>query len=195
MHNHANPNPSPALSYLLGAYLGDGSIRRESRHDGKNFIWRMRFDLKDYDFAVAVQDVLAILLERKRPYSITKNRRGYFVIEACSKDLCEILLDTEMQKAIAGLFPSDFLRGMFDAEGTVTERLAIYNTDPWKVDLCVGALSSLGIRYRVNSWEDKRVGTRRLRCYAIRINRAEDREHFRQLVGSSVMRKMLMMGG
>ena len=110
--------PSPDLSYVIGANIGDGCTLTDD--------WIVKLEVTDQDFAEAFNLSMAALFSRETPnkivvkrYEGVKRLPTYVVRYAC-KELVELLrLPLGWLLEIAFKFPREFLRGFFDAEGHV----------------------------------------------------------------------------
>jgi len=120
--NIPNLNPSPQLSYFIGAFKGDGF----DYYNAKKQIYRVGLRVKDKDFLRRVSRTIAYVVGRSPSKLWTAKGAGgaddvfhTFTVESWSLrrflrgNLSGLL-------AVALKFPRDFLRGIFDAEGYVT---------------------------------------------------------------------------
>ncbi len=120
------PERSPELAYVIGAWLGDGTLAKRE----KGYEYMIRLMVKDYDFAVEWGKALAKAVGRTKAYKpiwSKKHRRWlvsarnyalYFLLSAARNDpfvVHDLLAD----------FPGDACRGFFDAEGSVNFRLLL----------------------------------------------------------------------
>ena len=108
--------PSHALSYIIGANIGDGCTLTEN--------WIVKLEVTDRDFAETFNNRMAELFDRLRPNKIlvrqSAGRLPMYIAKYSSKQLVELLrLPLKKLLGIAFAFPRDFLRGFFDAEGHV----------------------------------------------------------------------------
>lgn len=108
--------PSPALSYIIGANKGDGC----SLVSGC-----VKLEVTDFDFAETFNGRMAQLFLRDHPNKILVRRFGIerlplFVVKYSSQQLAKLLRRPMRELLELALFyPSEFLRGLFDAEGHV----------------------------------------------------------------------------
>ena len=116
--------PSPELSYVRGANIGDGCTLIDN--------WIVKLEVTDRDFAEAFNTSMAALFSRKTPNKIlTKRfkvkRLPMYVVRYACRPLVELLrLPLEKILEIAFKFPREFLRGFFDAEGHVDVGITKY---------------------------------------------------------------------
>lgn len=110
------PGPSPELSYIIGANIGDGcTLTRD---------WIVELGVTDYDFAETFDGCMARLFSRVNPNKILvrqeAGRLPMYVVKYASKQLYRLRrLPLKKLLGIAFAFPREFLRGFFDAEGHV----------------------------------------------------------------------------
>jgi intein-encoded DNA endonuclease-like protein len=109
--------PSPALSYVIGANIGDGCTLTDN--------WIVKLEVTDRDFAETFNDNMARVFNRPIPNKILVKRfkvqrLPMYVVRYSCKQLVK-LLRQPLKKLleIAFVYPSEFLRGFFDAEGYV----------------------------------------------------------------------------
>ncbi len=123
--------PSRELATIIGGRAGDGyTCVRKHEH---RYIIGLKS--KDADYALEFARCLEVVTGSK-PY-IGKLRGGLYVVEGCSKTLCELLkkpLDIEKLRPYIEYSVETmtaFLRAFFDSEGCVEKNGAIYvyNTD------------------------------------------------------------------
>jgi hypothetical protein len=109
--------PSPSLSYVIGANIGDGcTLAKDSL---------VKLEVTDFDFAETFNSKMASSFSRERPNKIMVkrfrvNRLPLYVVKYFSKQLVKLLrmpLKKVLEFALA--FPREFLREFFDAEGHV----------------------------------------------------------------------------
>jgi DNA endonuclease len=114
--------PSPELSYIIGANIGDGCTLTKG--------WCVKLEVTDLDFATTFNASMAYLFSRASPNKIlTRNGVGRLpmhVVKYSSKQLTR-LLRMPMTKLLelAFAFPREFLRGFFDAEGHVDVKVSV----------------------------------------------------------------------
>lgn len=118
---HPNLEPSYDFSYLIGAYLTDGSTYTAKRNSV------IRLGVQDRDFAEAFGRILASILKRNEipiqvyhPVSCWTNEKStLFVVAAGSRALLEYLEGEEYKKTVSD-FPFGFLSGFLDGDGSVS---------------------------------------------------------------------------
>ena len=108
-----NPDlrPSASLSYVAGAFLGDGALIKSSA-----FHYELRLRVRDRQFAETVATCASVVLGKKKlPFF---DKKGFFVVRFWSRLLFEFLSDWQRIRETTGLYPSEFIRGFADAEGS-----------------------------------------------------------------------------
>jgi intein-encoded DNA endonuclease-like protein len=114
--NIFKPEPSRALSYIIGANIGDGCTLAKN--------WCVKLEVTDFDFASTFNTNMANLFSRTSSNKIlTRNEAGrlpMYVVKYSSKQLAKLLrLPLRELLELAFTYPLEFLRGFFDAEGHV----------------------------------------------------------------------------
>jgi intein-encoded DNA endonuclease-like protein len=212
--NIPNLNPSPHLSYFLGAYKGDGYQYCDSR----NRIFRVGFRVKDRDFAKHASRAIAAVLRRGPVPLWTARGRGgpndtFHVFSVGSWSLRSFLRrNLEVQLAVAMKFPREFLRGIFDAEGFVSvgrcgNRIQVYVGIAMSDRRIIEAIRRIllvefGIAtsgpYQKKgrpSMIQGHVAMFRRTTYEIRVSTHASVEKFAQVVGFSIRRKNRKLAG
>ena len=138
--------PSPALGYVIGTVLGDGSTSIGSDH---NYLIKLR--VKDRDFAETFSFAIGKVLARSPPNVHLNPRTGSWHVSVSS-----VLLQNFLRQPVHNLRDTimhctkcsgAFLRGFFDAEGSISGRsLTASNGDIGLLSLAVDALRSLDIQ-------------------------------------------------
>ncbi len=108
---------SQSLSYLAGAFLGDGSLTRSL-----SYHYELRLRVKDLDFAEQTSACLGLVLGK--PKKVRLDARGFYVVRAWSRLLYEYLSDLSLIRETADRFPAEFIRGFADAEGSAAVSVA-----------------------------------------------------------------------
>jgi len=113
--------PSRALSYIIGANIGDGCTLTKN--------WCVKLEVTDFDFASTFNTNMATLFSRTSSNKIlTRNEDGrlpMYVVKYSSKKLAKLLrLPLKELLELAFAYPLEFLRGFFDAEGHVDVRVS-----------------------------------------------------------------------
>lgn len=190
--NHVFP-PSPEIAYLIGLKFGDGSVP-------KSFPPHFSLGVKDRDFVEEVNRCLCIVLGRKEPYNIYPCPSNQtFAIVSASRYLARFLKkDLEELKPVVEKYPNDFLRGVYDSEGSCSRvrerrhllRVELGNTNLKLVTLAQELLKKLGIRSKINSVSLSEHPTAKAEKYhKLRINRQQDIRLFIEKIGFSIKRK------
>jgi len=188
-HTPREPNlqPTPELSYLLGAYWSDGWLGEPDKR------YEIGLAAKDREFVVEFERCLRFVLGRDRPYKI-REKKGLYIVEGYSLKLQEFLLNPIKHVDIVKAYPREFLRGLFDGDGGVyagnkkgTSYPLVFftTTDPVVLELAKIALDILGIEYKVYL-SNKRC--KRL-VYDLRIQKKDSILKFYREVGFTIKRK------
>lgn len=121
--NKADLNPSPDLSYVMGAFLGDGCSAK----------WRKRYHrwiilaVTDQGFVDEFNRKICKVLGKSKLYKVhirnnlgRNHRKPLYEIRAGSIRLFGFLNDRNLEKFDIPIreYPADFIRGFFDAEGS-----------------------------------------------------------------------------
>jgi intein-encoded DNA endonuclease-like protein len=200
------PTSSDQLSYVIGVYMGDGSISR----------WRNRFSLrlsvKDKEFADKFSSTCAQILG-KEPYSVrhVEDRDNYETIVA-NVSFCKFL-----ERGLLGLdryvreHPSGFVRGLADSDGCPAVTTTKKRGKPWFFVQVVVATSTsirllsytrtilrecLGLKAtflykgkpRLSVYKNKLFNSKK-RVFDLRISRFGDVKRFSRVVGFDLARK------
>lgn len=206
--NVFKPGPSPALSYVIGANIGDGCTLTRS--------WCVKLEVTDLDFAQTFNSNMASLFSRANPNKVLTRhfrvkRLPMYVVKYSSKQLAKLLrLPLKKLLELASTFPREFLRGFFDAEGHVDVKAAA------SFEIRVGAENSnkalllqirsvptlaFGIAPRI--YQKRKSGSvksirrksfrMRKNSYSLLISRFEDLKRFERQIGFSISRKNLKL--
>jgi intein-encoded DNA endonuclease-like protein len=199
--------PSRALSYIIGANIGDGCTLTKG--------WYVKLEVTDFDFASSFNTKMASLFSRTNPNKILTrnevNRLPMYVVKYSSKQLAKLLrLPLRKLLELAFAFPREFLRGFFDAEGHVdvgAERIFGFHAGAENSDrVLLTKVRSLlqkefGIDSRIN--RKRKSGSlkvirgksfkMRRTSYSLAIRRLEDLHKFDRQVGFSIVRKDLKL--
>jgi intein-encoded DNA endonuclease-like protein len=103
--------PSRSLSYLVGAMLGDGDLVRTTSY---HYLLRLR--VKDLDFAEKVCSCFGSVLGK--PKRVRKDSHGFYLVSVWSRILYEYLSYARAFRKTVDRFPSEFIQGFADAEGS-----------------------------------------------------------------------------
>ncbi len=206
IRNVFETKPSPQLSYIIGANMGDGCKLLKSGC--------VKLEVTDLDFAEAFNSSMATLFSRKRPNKVLKRvfpglRLPIFVVKYTSRQLT-CLLSRSMRELLelAFAYPREFLRAFFDAEGHVDVGIGRYfqlavgveNSDKRLLYLIRHVLKGvMGIESRV--YRKREAGSikvirgkafsMRRTSYALIIQRLADVRRFDESIGFSISRKSL----
>jgi len=189
-----NLEPSALLSYIVGAFLGDGGLIRSAQHH-----YELRFRARDREFAERFSDCLsAIPGKSKKP---RQDESGFFLVRVWSRLLFEFLSSWDSIRETARRYPREFIGGFVDAEGSPAVSigrsrrvLGVYvvmvNTNRVLLNLVrtlLRANSAIGSnifleRKRHRMWS-------KLPCYHLTIGRREDQGRFAGTIGFGIQRK------
>lgn len=196
-------DPSPELSYLIGAFKGDGSV---FRYAGQ---YRLSFGVKDLEFIQAVQNAIRKVVSKvPKIYKVKNHESMLYEFGMSNKDLFTVLSLSLMDlKWIIDIYPTDFLRGFFDAEGTavtsvrhkrswswIDYRVSFYNTKKELLDLVRELLIRLGVTPAPNYYVT--IGNFRKTqqpCYVLSVYKKKAVALFMKLVVSFIPRKRLSL--
>ncbi len=194
--------PSPALSYIIGANKGDGSILASSGI--------VKLEVTDKDSAQTFNANMASLFSRASPNRIhvrlRPDRLPMYVVKYASSQLARLLLQPLRRLLkLASVFPREFLRGFFDAEGHVDVGVSKYfklrvgaeNSDMKLLTKVRRLLGKLKVPSRI--YRKRREGTvktirgesfvMRRTSYAVDIGRLSAVKIFAREIGFSIERK------
>ena len=194
--------PSPELSYVVGVFLGDGSV-----HLKNNGRYIIKLKVIDLEFAEAFADALKKLgIGVTVGFERNSTRVNRFYAEGSNKTLFQLLTGPrEKLFSLAGGYPVEFLRGFFDSEGfpsisagkTFRVEVATVNSDSVVLEFVRGLLGALGINSRISKLYSKghRVVIRdkeypaNVDMFILRISRFNDVLSFAEKVGFTANRK------
>jgi intein-encoded DNA endonuclease-like protein len=195
------------LVELIGMVLGDGNwakrVKGNSYHTG-----RVLYGSKDIELAEKAGALMAIVLGKPKPYRCywSKDAREYFV-PCGSKQLVELLPHVLVKlRNLVWRFRIRFLKGIYNAEGSVTVRVRnghlyprvyLSNSNLEIIRVVRRMLKSLGMgtTIELNTPAGKRkqiLGkwtTTNYNVYNICIGRREHFKRFANLVGFDIVRK------
>jgi intein-encoded DNA endonuclease-like protein len=194
---------SPSLSYVIGANIGDGCTLTEN--------WIVKLEVTDYDFAETFNNCMAKLFSRGTPNKIlvrhAVGRLPMFIVKYSCKQLVKFLrLPLKQVLEIALVFPREFLRGFFDAEGhadvsakkfTLSLRVGAENSDKSLLLWIKKSLKLLGIESLIQRKRKKgsikvirnTTFVMRRTSYSLNVDRIQDVKMFANTVGFSINRK------
>jgi len=204
VRNLFRKEPSPALSYVIGANIGDGCTLTDN--------WIVKLEVTDRDFAEAFNSRMAELFSRKNPNTILikrfrVRRLPMHVVRYSCKALVELLrLPLKKLLEIAFAFPCEFLRGFYDAEGHVDVgvsrvlelRIGVDNSDRTLMFEVKHLLTKLNIASRFERRRKKGttmlirgvIFAKRRNSYSVVIGRNADMRRFASEIGFSIRRKI-----
>jgi intein-encoded DNA endonuclease-like protein len=115
-----NLDPSPELSYVIGAILGDGTIAKKLNSRKRNLV---EFNSTDPIILDVFNISICKVLGKKNLYKIHWEKRGKYRslgrIAISSQAFWEFMRQPqEKLLEVASKYPVQFLRGFFDAEGS-----------------------------------------------------------------------------
>jgi len=175
---------SPYLAYLIGVYLGDGSIDEcKSRENYRRFRFRVKSPEKAFidSIAKACKNIglYPHILKCNYPYYLSnKNWRIPYELVVYSKPFCLFMLKmkniNELSKMISG-YELNFLRGIYESEGSVIHEkgkmvalTAITNTNKELAIYVAKLLLSIGFTPHITVDEPKNKKYKTV--YHVRLN-------------------------
>jgi len=191
--------PSSTLAYVVGVVLGDGSIWHPRPHE-----YTIGLRVKDEEFASAFLYALQhIGLGAKTMWCSQEAGREYHVVRARGKALYTYLRpmkdDPSCATEIALQYPRDFLRGMYDSEGSLHtdstrygyRHIQLPSTDRRILEVCGACLDSLEIPYYFYTYGRKpnSFNPHPFVVHKLALNRQCAIDRFLLEVGSSIPRK------
>jgi intein-encoded DNA endonuclease-like protein len=211
-----NIDASAELAYIIGAFLGDGSLYY------KNGNYSVILQTTDFDFAETFNKAICIFLKKKCSYKIYFWwKRAMYRVWVSSKVLYNFLRQVKANIKVANpiieKFPSDFIRGFADAEGSVyyyftkrngkefpTYGINLSNTDYRYLEVVKNALRK---HFRIESFihlESKKGKVKftptynkffiqKKNCYGLHICRQVDVLKFAKCVGFTIKRKQITL--
>lgn len=207
--------PSPALSYVIGVFYGDGWIdtyvNRRQRCTTADLIGLTAVDM---DFLEEFNKQLCLVLGNRKRYAYVRqgrNRQGknQWRVRGSSRQLFDFLNQKiERHKEFIECYPAEFLRGFFDSEGganispnNYTYRVYCFNSDKGLLKYLKELLSKLGIHSEIYKlYEKGTVGEIRGRTfrrakdgYQLIITQASSLVAFHNAVGFSIQRKQRVL--
>lgn len=138
------------LGYVAGAQLSDGGTSLS-----KGFVG---IRCKDRDFAELFSKAVAKVHGRKNPYSVWRDKSGYFGVACRGRVLAELLSDL---KAVEKLledkeFARGFLKGYFDGDGSANNQIEV-SGNIGRIELLMKVLDEMGIKTS-KPWIKNRAG-------------------------------------
>lgn len=191
--------PSPALSYVIGVFWGDGWINHD---ETRGYV--IGLTATDSDFVEEFNRQLCSVLDKEKLYALIDQKNGkQKKVSGSSKQLYDFLDGSlESQKEYIEEYPTDFLRGFFDSEGGANQsgydkRVYCYNTNKTLLEYVKKLLDDLGISSNIcQIYKSGSVGTiegrdlvRTKDGYQLLIRSSDNIRKFKQTVGFSIRRK------
>lgn len=184
MKSRINLNPSPELSYITGALLGDGSWKRHTVMLGL---------VQDRDFAEVFRDCIARIIGLFK----INNYGGYYRVGVPSRQLVNYLQNEDEIKGKISKFPAEFIRGFMDAEGCVIKHydkrrdcfhtyVECRNTNLGFIRLAQSCFLSIGFHPRVRKYK-RGMGLKEI--YVLNIGKWRDIITYSKKIGFSIRRK------
>jgi len=185
--------PSPELAYVWGVVLGDGWLSYVKRLGA----YRIGLTAEDREFVEEFARCMTKVLVRKRPYQVWKaeERRGtsFYRAVGMSKVLFRLFKHAsfDLLRRYVERFPTRFLRGLFDSEGSVefgggVIRVRLYNSSREVIDLARGLLIQLDYDPKVY---------RGHKAYLLELHRKADVVRFKHEIGFTIKRKQARLEG
>lgn len=183
--NEADTRDSPQLAYIAGAILGDGYLQKNQ--------YRLGLRAKDEDFVRLVKKELRKIVSGNISFYISEENgsKMYRVTTTCH-GLYRWFEKWENMVEIAKKFPAEFIRGLADAEGSISlfwdekerkERryLSIANTNKFLIEFVRGLARRFDIDFKL----------RRLKSgvYYLYIQDKKNISKFNRHIGFSIARK------
>lgn len=196
-------DPSPELSYIIGANIGDGCTLTKN--------WIVKLEVTDHDFAERFNDSMAKFFNRTSSNRILvrlmEGRLPLFVVKYSNMQLVK-LLRLPMNKLLKTAFvhPRQFLQGFFDAEGhvdiSVTQnfkvRVGVENSDKYLLAKVRKSLRDLNMSSRLE--RKREAGSVKVirnssfvmkrTSFSVVISRLEGVRRFSEEIGFSIHRKV-----
>ena len=148
--------PSKELSFVIGAFLGDGWKRKvKNLRSGNDY--RISLASIDKEFTKKFSKCVASVLNKKEASIYVRKRKGkrpLYEVTYSSKLLYDFL-DRPFKDiiSVAIVYPSHFLRGLFDAEGYVARgkywRVGLSNSNLKLLKTVKSILEKFGIKSRI----------------------------------------------
>jgi len=193
-NNYHRPDltPSRELSYVLGAYYSDAHINTGTEGYYSIYLYSM-----DREFVEEFDRCICKVLKKKKRYPVYFSKsKNLYGVSGASKLLVNFLKKPlEEHKPIIESFPSEFLRALFDGDGTVgiypqynQYSITLYNTNSELVNYVQELLKEyFGIRSNiyVKKWDGKYKD-----CYQLYIcGKDTDIKKFYEKIGFTITRK------
>jgi len=190
-----NLNPSNDLYYICGVLHGDGWIRNGKHYQNENSrMCGIGLDVIDRDFAENFSRCCTniglnpALFKHKRKYL----KRGFvWRVMAWSSIFVDWFeaLDYDHFNNIGNEYKADFLRGIFDSEGSVNKyNINITSTDYDLMELISNLMEDVGFGNEIKTVDTVLRGNP-YRMYRIYLNKRDGAKDFLELIQPSIARK------
>lgn len=188
-----NITPSPALSYVAGAFLGDGGLIESTAYH-----YELRFRVRDRDFAEHFSKCVRLIIGK--PKDVKTDAKGFFIVRFWSRLLFEFMSDWNSIVDTTERFPAQFIRGFADAEGSPAVSvgrsrklgliIVMVNTNRSLLEYVQNLLRD---RFAIEShiYLEKKLCRMwsKLPCYHLVIGRRVDQKRFASHIGFLIERK------
>jgi len=140
--------PSEELSFILGVLIGDGSIFFDKTHN-QGVICLVSIDL---EFVEEFNRCISFILRKKR-YKIYQFKSNYgttlYRVTAYSRNFYELYITKDIKpfKIVANKFPSPFIRGFLDSDGSVSFRFHFDKRNGKRYPLCTVQMYNSHLEY------------------------------------------------
>jgi len=207
--NIANLSPSPALSYVIGVALGDGCVyKTKARGEAAKgcYEYHVNLAVNDREFVDEFNTRICKVVGREKPYPVFRGSTTKYILHTYSRHLYEFLCDKDIEKfkPIIESYPAEFIRALFDSDGSVLKpnQLALTNSDIFLLRFVRDLLAEyFGIKATIISQKAKRgnIKGREVKptkdfYYQLRINSKGDVEKYMKFVGFTIRRKREKVG-
>lgn len=205
-NNVFKEEPSPQLSYVIGAACGDGSLIPKSS--------TVKIEVTDRDFAEHFNVALSELFRRDSKNKIlmrhfsSPRRLPLYVVRYSSRQLFQLLQRPLNDLcSIIRAYPREFLRGFFDAEGyasvsasgKLSVSVGVENTDIEALTLIRTILLEefdikASLAYRRPAGSSKTIRSQSFKTrnpvYSLQVRKRQDVAKFLVNIGFSISRKI-----
>lgn len=140
--------PSSPLSYVVGVILGDGYVTKDGRDR------RVGLHCANKVFALSFKESLSEIGLNPRLY---EEKCDMFRVIASSIQFYRWFENTKFNSNhdLISTYPRDFIRGIYESEGSIDEEITIYSTKENNSNLYFNVLKRLGFRPRKVEMERK----------------------------------------
>lgn len=196
-----NPKLSntPELSYLVGVRFGDGYLFQRNNGRG-SYSYRFGLTAKDVEFVKKTRRCLEKILCNKLTIGQQKaSGKKYPRVIVTSKKLHSFLnRPLEDFKSLIDKYPSNFLQGLIDSEGSITgagsRQISIANTN---LNLLRHAKFLLETKFDINTYlSNGFLGLKSTKlCYKLQFRGKRNFERFIEKIGFTIERKQQKLVG